>query len=149
MVRPASPEWPNRGKDKTDGPADRQPRGGSGDEGDSMDQASARQQQAAPCCCHAEHLTDRELDVSCQLAAGLTNDQAATAMNLSGHTIAAHLRTMLARSSARNRAERIARAYAAGVLTPHTWPPRRSGRRCLTPPTTTSTDQPPGKPDHL
>jgi len=113
-----------------------------------MEQALAGQ-QPAPCCCHAEHLTDRELDVSCQLAAGLTNDQAATAMNLSGHTIAAHLRTMLARSSARNRAERIARAYAAGVLTPHTWPPRRSGRRCLTPPTTISTDQPPGKPDHL
>ena len=97
-----------------------------------MDQAIARQQQAAPCCCHAEHLTDRELDVLCQLAAGLTNDQAAAAMNLSSHTIAGHLRTMLTRARASNRAELVARAYAAGVLAPHTWPPRPSGRRCLT-----------------
>lgn len=86
----------------------------------------------APCCCHAEHLTDREIDVLCQLAAGLTNDQSAAVMNVSGHTIAGHLRAMLARSSAHNRAELVARAYAAGVLTPHSWPPRWSGRRCLT-----------------
>ena len=96
-----------------------------------MDKAIAGQ-QPAPCCCHAEHLTDRELDVLCQLASGLTNDQAAAAINVSSHTIAGHLRTMLARSRARNRAELVARAYAAGVLAPHSWPPRRSGRRCLT-----------------
>ena len=102
-----------------------------------MDQAIVGQ-QPAPCCCHAEHLTDRELDVLCQLAAGLTNNQAAAAINVSSHTIAGHLRTMLARTSARNRAELIARAYATGVLAPHSWPPRRSGRRCLTMPATTN-----------
>src|SRR6266516_3963787 len=77
-----------------------------------MDQAIAGQ-QPAPCCCHADHLTDRELDVLCQLAAGLTNHQAAAAINVSSHTIAGHLRTMLARTSARNRAALVARAYAA------------------------------------
>ena len=87
-----------------------------------------------PCCCQAEHLTDREIDVLCQLAAGLTNDEAASAMSVSGHTVAGHLRTMLARASARNRAELVARAYAAGVLAAHSWPPRWSGRRCLTMP---------------
>jgi DNA-binding CsgD family transcriptional regulator len=90
--------------------------------------------QPAPCCCQAEHLTDREIDVLCQLAAGLTNDQAAAAMGISGHTIAGHLRGMLARASAHNRAELVARAYAAGVLNPQSWPPRWSGRRCLTMP---------------
>ena len=90
----------------------------------------------APCCCQAEHLTDREIDVLCQLAAGLTNDVAASAMSVSGHTVAGHLRTMLGRASARNRAELVARAYAAGVLTAHNWPPRWSGRRCLTMPAT-------------
>jgi DNA-binding CsgD family transcriptional regulator len=85
----------------------------------------------APCCCQAEHLTDREIDVLCQLAAGLTNDQAASAMSVSGHTVAGHLRSMLARATARNRAELVARAYAAGVLTANSWPPRWSGRRCM------------------
>jgi len=63
---------------------------------------------------------------------------------LSGHTIAGHLRTMLARSSARNRAELVARAYAAGVLTVHIWPPRRSGRSCLTLPAPAAAGQPAG-----
>ncbi len=88
----------------------------------------------APCCCQVEHLTDREIDVLCQLAAGLTNDEAASAISVSGHTVAGHLRTMLTRASARNRAELVARAYAAGVLTAHNWPPQWSGRRCLTMP---------------
>jgi DNA-binding CsgD family transcriptional regulator len=86
----------------------------------------------APCCCQAEHLTDREIDVLCQLAAGMTNDQAASAMFVSEHTVAGHLRSKLTRAGARNRAELVARAYAAGVLTAHRWPPRWSGRRRLT-----------------
>jgi DNA-binding CsgD family transcriptional regulator len=87
--------------------------------------------QPEPCCCHTEHLTERELDVLCQVAAGATNDEVATSMNISGHTVAGHLRMMLNRGQARNRAELVARAYAAGILLSRTWPPRRSGRRCL------------------
>ena len=97
-----------------------------------MEQAAHR--KPAPCCCQADHLTDREIDVLCQLAAGLTNDQAASAMSVSGHTVAGHLREMLTRASARNRAELIARAYATGVLSTDSWPPQSSGRRCLTMP---------------
>ena len=90
--------------------------------------------QPAPCCCEAEHFTEREVDVLCQLAAGLTNDQAASVMHVSGNTVAGHLREMLTRASARNRAELVARAYVAGVLITNSWPPRWSGRRCLTMP---------------
>lgn len=86
---------------------------------------------AAPCCCHSEHFTDRELDVLCEVAAGLTNDQVASSMNISSHTVAGHLRTMLGRSNARTRVELIARSYAAGILAANVWPPHRSGRRCL------------------
>jgi DNA-binding CsgD family transcriptional regulator len=97
----------------------------------------------APCCCHTEHFTERELDVLCQVAAGAANDEVATSMNISGHTVAGYLRTMLRRSQARNRAELVARAYATGILIPNTWPPLRSGRRCLQHPVTPPDSQPP------
>jgi DNA-binding CsgD family transcriptional regulator len=84
-----------------------------------------------PCCCSTEHFTEREVDVLCHVAAGLTNDEVAASMNISGHTVAGHLRAMLNRSHARTRAELVARAYAAGVLVPYAWPPQWSGRRCL------------------
>jgi len=87
--------------------------------------------QAAPCCCHTEHFTEREIGILRQVAAGDTNEDIAASLNISGHTVAGHLRTMLARGQSRNRAELVARAYAAGVLLPATWPPRPSGRRCL------------------
>jgi len=85
--------------------------------------------QPAQCCCHAEHFTGREADVLCQVAAGASNEEVASTLNISGHTVAGYLRVMLHRSQARNRAELVARAYAAGIL--HAWPPRLSGRRCL------------------
>jgi DNA-binding CsgD family transcriptional regulator len=87
--------------------------------------------QPEPCCCDAEHFTEREIDVLCQIAAGASNDEVAASMNISGHTVAGHLRLMLSRSQARNRTELVARSYAAGILLTHTWPPARSGRRCL------------------
>jgi DNA-binding CsgD family transcriptional regulator len=99
--------------------------------------------QPEPCCCHTEHFTERELDVLCQIAAGATNEEVATNMNISGHTVAGHLRMMLSRSKARNRAELVARAYAVGVLLTHTWPPLRSGRRCLQRPARTANSHPP------
>jgi DNA-binding NarL/FixJ family response regulator len=95
-----------------------------------MDQTIAIS-QSTQCCCHTEHFTERETGILRQVAAGDTNDAIATRLNISGHTVAGHLRTMLTRSQARNRAELVARAYAAGVLLPATWPPRLSGRRCL------------------
>lgn len=85
----------------------------------------------APCCCHALHFSERELGVLREIAGGATNDEAAASMNISSHTVAGHLRSMLDRSHSNNRAELIARAYAAGILLPYAWPPRLSGRRCL------------------
>ena len=79
---------------------------------------------SAPCCCHTAHFTERELGVLRQVAAGATNDEIAELMNISAHTVANHLRTMLTRSQAHNRAELVARAYAGGILVPHAWPPR-------------------------
>jgi len=58
--------------------------------------------------CRAFHRP--EIDVLCQLAAGLTNDQAAAVMCVSSHTVAGHLRQMLARTGASNRVELVARA---------------------------------------
>ena len=86
---------------------------------------------SAPCCCQTEHFTERELGLLRQVAAGATNEEIAELMNISGHTVATHLRTMLTRSQAHNRAELVARAYAGGILSPHAWPPQLSGRRCL------------------
>jgi DNA-binding CsgD family transcriptional regulator len=95
-----------------------------------MHQAGMKE-RPTPCCCHTEHFTEREVEVLCHVAAGSTNDEVATALGISAHTVAGHLREMLARSNARSRAELVAWAYAVGVLAPHVWPPRWSGRRCL------------------
>jgi DNA-binding NarL/FixJ family response regulator len=85
----------------------------------------------APCCCHSQHLTSRQVDVLCLLAGGASTDQAGQALHMSSHTIAHHLRDMLRRSGAANRTELVAMAYASGVLDPGHWPPRSSGRRCI------------------
>lgn len=83
---------------------------------------------------------DRELRILRHVAAGATNEEAAASLNLSAHTVAGHLRVMLGRSQARNRAELVARAYAAGILIAGVWPPALSGRHCL-PATPAGADQ--------
>ncbi len=102
-----------------------------------MDEARLYE-QTTPCCCSADHFTVREMDVLCQVAAGLTNDEAAVVLSISTNTVAGHLREMLNRCGVRRRAELVARAYAAGVLSPGEWPPRRTGRRCIQLPAGTS-----------
>ncbi len=84
-----------------------------------------------PCCCHSEHLTARQVEVLCLVAMGKSTEQAAAMLHMSSHTISHHLGEMLRRIGACNRTELVARAYAAGVLEPGTWPPRRSGRYCV------------------
>lgn len=82
-------------------------------------------------CHHHVSLTDRELGILRHVAVGATNEETAARLNLSTHTVAGHLRAMLGRCQARNRAELVARAYAAGILLPGVWPPLLSGKRCL------------------
>jgi DNA-binding CsgD family transcriptional regulator len=103
--------------------------GASQSPGSGMDQFALR---LVPCPCRKEeHMTERQVDVLCQLAAGLSNAEIAAALNISRSTVASHVRTMLDRTKAGDRTELVARAYAAGVLRPRTWPPRRSQRRCV------------------
>jgi DNA-binding NarL/FixJ family response regulator len=89
------------------------------------------QAHPVPNCREDLRFSDRELWILRHIAAGATNEEAAASLNLSAHTVAGHLRVMLGRSQARNRAELVARAYAAGILVPGVWPPALSGRRYL------------------
>jgi DNA-binding NarL/FixJ family response regulator len=83
------------------------------------------------CCCYSEHLTSRQVDVLCLMAAGASTEQAGLVLHMSAHTIAHHVREMLRRCGVANRTELVAMAYATGILAPGHWPPRSSGRRCV------------------
>lgn len=72
-------------------------------------------------------LTDRQGDITCLLAAGLTNRQIAKELSISHHTVAQHVAEMLRRFGARSRCELVARAYAVGALAIGVWPPQSSG----------------------
>ncbi|HEV2244199.1 MAG TPA: helix-turn-helix transcriptional regulator [Streptosporangiaceae bacterium] len=76
--------------------------------------------------CRPVSFTDRETSIICLIAAGLTNAQVAWRLCISHHTVAQHVAEMLRRSSARNRCELVARAYAVGSLRTGVWPPRHS-----------------------
>lgn len=68
-------------------------------------------------------LTAREMSILCLVAAGLTNNEVSRRLHISRHTVAQHIANMLQRAPARNRAELVARAYAAGLLSVAEWPP--------------------------
>jgi DNA-binding NarL/FixJ family response regulator len=86
---------------------------------------------AEACCCHAQRLTPRQVEVLCAIASGASTDQAARELRMSSHTLAHHLADMLQLSESRNRTELVAKAYAAGILEAAWWPPRGTGRYCL------------------
>lgn len=85
---------------------------------------------AACCCCHP-HLTPSELEVVELVAAGLSNAQIARRRHVSPHTVASQVADTMRRLDAQNRAALVARSYVDGVLNSESWPPRHSGRRCL------------------
>jgi len=72
-------------------------------------------------------LTAREMSILCLVAAGLTNSEVSRRLHISRHTVAQHIANMLQRAPARNRAELVARAYAAGMLNIAEWPPSTQG----------------------
>jgi DNA-binding NarL/FixJ family response regulator len=76
--------------------------------------------------CGWSHERGRRQSIICLIAAGLTNVQVALRLCISHHTVAQHVAEMLRRSSARNRCELVARAYAVGTLRIGVWPPRCS-----------------------
>src|SRR5260370_16971447 len=67
----------------------------------------------AQCCCHAERFTEREVDVLCQVAAGASNEEVASTLGISGHTVAGHLPVILRPTQPRNPPEFMPPAHAS------------------------------------
>jgi len=86
-----------------------------------------------PCCCGAEHLTQREIEVLCLVAAGLTNKQIARLLKVSTHTVDRYVTVMLRRAHEPRRTGLISRAYRDGILVMRELGPAPTGRRCLQP----------------
>ena len=84
------------------------------------------------CCCREDHLAGREVKILELVAAGQSNQQVGSRLSLSQHTVAYYLARMMRRLHVANRAELVARAYAYQILDHQSWPPRSTGRRCLT-----------------
>ena len=89
------------------------------------------QNQLFDCACGGEHLTRREAEVLGLVAAGHSNGRIGRLLGISTRTVDQHLGTMLRRARVANRAELVARCYAAGILRQDCWPPIPSGRLCL------------------
>jgi DNA-binding NarL/FixJ family response regulator len=60
-------------------------------------------------------LTDREIDVLRVVAEGLTNAQVARRLNLSEHTVAAHLRSIFSKIRVRSRSAATRYAHEHGL----------------------------------
>jgi DNA-binding NarL/FixJ family response regulator len=63
-----------------------------------------------------DRLTDRELDVLRQVVGGLRNKEIAVQLGISENTVKFHLRNILDKLHAQNRAEVVARAMREGLL---------------------------------
>ncbi|MBX7464920.1 helix-turn-helix transcriptional regulator [Streptomyces sp. MAG02] len=63
-------------------------------------------------------LSDRELDVLDGIARGLSNARIACELDLSPETVATHVRRLLAKLGARDRAHAVARGFRWGLLDP-------------------------------
>lgn len=87
--------------------------------------------QFGSCCCSCEHLTAREIDVLREAAAGNSNSQIAETLNLSVHTVARHMTSMLQKAKERSRTALVSRAFRVGILTMGDNGPLTTGRRCL------------------
>lgn len=61
-------------------------------------------------------LSDRELEVLQEMAAGLTNRQIGAELGISTYTVNSHVRNILSKLNARSRAEAVTRAYQDGLL---------------------------------
>jgi LuxR family transcriptional regulator, maltose regulon positive regulatory protein len=66
----------------------------------------------------AEPLSKREIEVLALIAEGLTNQEIATRLYLSLHTVKAHARNISAKLDVGNRTQAVARARTLGILSP-------------------------------
>jgi LuxR family maltose regulon positive regulatory protein len=65
-----------------------------------------------------EPLSEREVEVLQLIAEGLTNQQVATRLYLSMHTVKAHARNIYRKLAVRNRTQAVAKGRTLGVLSP-------------------------------
>jgi DNA-binding NarL/FixJ family response regulator len=65
-----------------------------------------------------DSLTDREREVMCLVAAGLSNDEIATRLIVSPLTAKTHVSRILTKLAARDRAQLVVLAYESGLVTP-------------------------------
>jgi DNA-binding NarL/FixJ family response regulator len=96
-----------------------------------MSQPANQPLMAEPCCCSRSHLTTRELAVLQEAAAGNSNAEIAEILNISVHTVARYMTSMLHKAGERNRTALINRAYLTGILEIGDQGPHTTGRRCL------------------
>lgn len=64
-----------------------------------------------------EQLTDREREVLVQMARGLSNEQLAEELFISDNTVKTHIKRILAKLDARDRAQAVVIAYETGLMT--------------------------------
>jgi len=81
--------------------------------------------------CACPHLTEREMAVLCQVAAGHSNGEIAKVLNLSVHTVVRYPSSMLRKTGEHNRTALVNRAYGVGVLRMGDDGPQATGRRCV------------------
>jgi DNA-binding CsgD family transcriptional regulator len=96
-----------------------------------MPQSTNLLSNAEPCCCSRTHLTPREIAVLREAAVGYSNAEIAKILNLSVHTIARYMTSMLHKAGERSRTALVNHAYRVGILTMGAQGPQATGRRCL------------------
>ena len=83
------------------------------------------------CPCRGPHLTTREIEVLLKTAAGMSARQIAEKLHISRRTVEYHVAAILKRVNAENAVQAVSWCYSVGVLLPRSWPPRWSGRLCI------------------
>jgi DNA-binding NarL/FixJ family response regulator len=63
----------------------------------------------------ADHLTEREVEVLTEIAAGLSNAEIADKFRITGATVKSHINHLLAKTGARDRAQLVAYAFRHGM----------------------------------
>jgi DNA-binding NarL/FixJ family response regulator len=80
---------------------------------------------------HNKAVTQRQVEVLCLLARGLTSQAVAQHLMISEHTVIRHISNMMSCFGAGNRMELLALAIVSGIVDSTHWPPRPTGRLSL------------------